>query len=84
MTAALPLLLATAASGPLAAPPAPRLVRVYAGVACREPNTIACDRLGLAVELRPRPRTAVAWSRVSGRRVRSVRVRGCHAPPNSQ
>jgi len=65
MTVALPLLLAAAVSGPLAAPPAPRLVRVYAGVACRQANTVGCDRIGLAVELRPRPRAVVAW--VDGR-----------------
>jgi hypothetical protein len=32
----------------------------YAGVACHTPNSVACDRIGLAVRLRPRPARVTA------------------------
>ncbi len=57
------------ALGPLPQPgsAAPRVERAYAGASCRTAGGPACDRLGLAVTLRPRPRDAIAL--VDGRRV---------------
>jgi hypothetical protein len=51
---------ALAATIPAPFTPGADLTRAYAGVACRTPNGIACDRVGLAVAIRPRPRAVVA------------------------
>ncbi|ADB49197.1 hypothetical protein [Conexibacter woesei] len=58
-TATFLALLAGAVTGPLV--PTAQVVRAYAGVTCRVPNSIACDRIGIAVDVRPRPLRAAAF-----------------------
>lgn len=70
--AALLAIVAGAVSGPLA--PGAAVRHAYAGVACRTPNSIACDRFGLAVVVRPRPRRVFAV--VGGRQLRMTVSRG--------
>ncbi|MDW5594434.1 hypothetical protein VSS74_08805 [Conexibacter stalactiti] len=67
--AALLAVLAGAVTSPLT--PGAELQYVYAGVTCRSPNSIACDRFGIAVAVRPRPRYVSAV--VGGRQVRLAR-----------
>lgn len=71
-SAAFMAVLAGSLAGPLAA--GTQVDRAYAGVACRAPNSIACDRLGIAVELRPRPARASAF--FGSRRVTLARLGG--------
>lgn len=56
--AALLAIVAGVVNGPLA--PTAELHYFHAGVSCRTPNSIACDRYGLAGALQPRPHSVVA------------------------
>jgi len=52
-----------------------QVARAYAGVSCRRPNRVGCDRIGLAVWL-PRQRFAAVAAVVGGRRFPLRRGRG--------
>ncbi|HEY4279717.1 MAG TPA: hypothetical protein VGM91_15940 [Conexibacter sp.] len=67
MPALLPLVAVLAGAIPAPLTPGADLHDVYAGVRCRTANSVLCDRLGLSLQLRPRPTSVVAF--IGGRRV---------------